>query len=150
MTEQKKATCYELSYLFIPTLDEAGASRVYDSLRALIDEKGSFTTEGVISKIPLAYSMRKNINNEYKYFDQAYFGWVRFTADSSVAKELQSKIEALPEVLRILMIKASDTVVEYTPLESEEYASVENTDTNKEEATDATVSEDVVANEVEE
>ncbi|MFT5280624.1 MAG: ribosomal protein S6 [Flavobacteriaceae bacterium] len=124
MTEQKKATCYELSYLFIPTIDEAKASAAHAALRALIDEKGSFTVEGESSTISLAYSMRKNINNEYKYFDEAYFGWIRFEADSSVADEIHDKAEKLPEALRILMVKASANVVEYIPedIEEDEYA----------------------------
>jgi hypothetical protein len=55
--------------------------------------------------IPLAYSMTKIISNIHKKFNNAYFGWIKFTMDSEKVLELKKKLDLDSNLIRFLILK---------------------------------------------
>ena len=99
-------TVYELGYLLVPTLtDKEVADAVALLGKTIADKGGSVTTQGDTHFIDLAYEMVKKIKSKNTKFDQAHFGWIKFTAGSETPAQLERACKEILEVLRILVVK---------------------------------------------
>jgi ribosomal protein S6 len=97
---------YELGYLLVPTLAEDEVPAAYGNLKELIASLGGAPVSDEMPRmIPLAYQMVKVISNIRNKFNNAYFGWVKFTMESDKVLELKKKLDLDPTVIRFLILK---------------------------------------------
>lgn len=107
---------YEVGYHLMPTIDESDVLVHVAKIKSLIDERGGIVISEEMPKlIVLAYDISKTINTKKQKFSKAYFGWVKFEMDPAKILDLKNKIESLPEVLRLLVIKTVKENTIHTP-----------------------------------
>ena len=90
---------YEIGYLLSPLISEEKLDEEIGSLRKIIEDGGSFImSEGQPKMQKLAYAVEKNEN--------AYFGWIKFTAGPEILLEIKGSFEKLKEkIIRFLIIE---------------------------------------------
>jgi small subunit ribosomal protein S6 len=92
---------YELVAIINPELDEEGVSGIIDRVSQSINSRGGAVEETKKwGKRKLAYPIRKFMEAEYVL--------ARFQLMPQSIKELETEISASEDVLRYLVIKASD------------------------------------------
>lgn len=122
---------YELGYHVIPTVKEEDIEGIVSGIRSIIEKAGgSFIAEGAPSLMRLAYPMLAREGEKQIEHDRGYFGWLKFEADVSVARELDEALKANPSILRHIVFK---TVREETRarLKAPTLREVKRTDTIK-------------------
>jgi len=127
-------TVYELGYLLVPTLSEKEVSETITGLeKTIASTGGSVTTKGATHFIDLAYEMVKKIKTKNVKFDQAHFGWVKFTADPETPAKLEKAIKNLDDVLRVIVVKTveDDAVTDLFVSEEMMEAEESNVDVNE-------------------
>lgn len=103
---EKISRVYEVGYLLVPTIAEDGVPAVYGNMKELIASfEGVVISDEMPRMIPLAYSMVKVVANVRNKFNNAYFGWFKFTMDSDKVLELKKKLDLSPDVIRFLILK---------------------------------------------
>lgn len=90
---------YELTYLISPELDEIKLQELSKNIEKIITEKSKNVRVETLRKISLSYPVEKQT--------QAFLGSIRFEAKTQDIKEMQKKIEKMPEILRYLLIHKS-------------------------------------------
>ncbi len=97
---------YEFAFHVLPTVAEGEVEKVFSAIKAEITKVGGECGEEEAPKrIQLAYEIVRQIEGKNRKFGTAYFGWVRFTAAPNHIPELTEDLQALPEVLRSIMIR---------------------------------------------
>jgi ribosomal protein S6 len=97
---------YELGYLLVPTVSEEEIPATYGNLKELVASFGGVTISDEMPKmIQLAYSMVKVVSNVRNKYNNAYFGWIKFTMDSDKVLELKKKLDLDPLLVRFLILK---------------------------------------------
>jgi ribosomal protein S6 len=99
---------YELGYHIVPTVtEEALPQEVLKVTDAVKNLGGSFIAEGFPARTHLAYALSKNVDGARRDFDTAYFGWITFELEPENIADFKAAIEAVPSVLRFLIIRTS-------------------------------------------
>ncbi|MBU4480400.1 30S ribosomal protein S6 [Patescibacteria group bacterium] len=97
---------YEIGYLLLPVIAEENVSLEVSKIKDIIEKnKGMFFSEGIPEMRGLTYPMTKAISGKNQKFDSAYFGWVKFEADSDVINLIKNELEKIGNILRFLIIK---------------------------------------------
>ena len=100
------ARVYELGYLLASTIPEENVPASYGNLKEMIVSFGGTVIADEMPKmIPLAYTMEKVISNIRHKWNNAYFGWTKFTMLPEKVLELKKKLDLSPELVRFLIIK---------------------------------------------
>ncbi len=96
MIEEEKKNYYELGFL--------SREEENQTIKNLLLEKGGeVLKEGPLSKVELAYPIKKN-----KY---AFFGYFYFTLAAEKVNEVKESLRWLPSVLRFILLKLPKIVV---------------------------------------
>ena len=97
---------YELAFHVLPTVAEGEVEGVVSSLLTHITSVGGeVTSQEDAKRIELAYPIVKKIEGKNRKFTSAYFGWVRFTADTVNIESLTEEIDLEKTLLRTLLIR---------------------------------------------
>ncbi len=97
---------YEFSVLLVPTLEESNIPGVFGDIKSLFESKGAvFISEEMPKLIELAYEMPRTIENKKTWFENAYFGWVKFEIDPSVLSELKEVFARNEQIIRFMTLK---------------------------------------------
>ncbi len=100
------ARVYEVSYLLSSAVEENDVPAEYGNLKELIASLGGeLISDEMPKNIELAYTISKVIKNIRYKFDNAYFGWFKFTMDADKVLELKKKLDLDPKIVRHLIIK---------------------------------------------
>ncbi len=103
--QQEGVNVYELGFHFLPTIAEDDIAVQFSQLKSLIEKRGGeFIAEDFPKMIPLAYEISKTIKTLKKRFENAYFGWVKFTLKPEDIVELEKEVKAFDPILRYLVI----------------------------------------------
>ncbi|MDE2038309.1 MAG: 30S ribosomal protein S6 [Patescibacteria group bacterium] len=96
---------YEIGYL-IAGVPEERVSAEADALKGVATSEGAvIIAEEAPRRERLAYTIRKKaFSGAYDKHDFAYFGWVKLEAASDKIEGIKKRVEALPSVLRMLLI----------------------------------------------
>mgnify|MGYP001587481716 CR=1 FL=1 len=98
---------YEIGYLLVPTIAaEAVAATIETLLRGTIAAGGGQILGGGEPKLmPLAYPIRKTIDNKNLRFREAYFASLRFNITPNRIAPLDQTFRLSPLLLRFLMVE---------------------------------------------
>ena len=101
---------YELAFHILPTVAEGEVSNVFESIKSLVTKNGgTIVDEEAPLRFELAYEIVKQSEGKNRKYASAYFGWVRFTAESNKIAHLLEEVDAKAEVLRHILIKLTKT-----------------------------------------
>ena len=125
---------YELAFHVLPTVAEGEVAAVFDTLKARITKDGGeLFDEEAPQRFDLAYEIVKHLEGKHRHFKSAYFGWVRFKAESEAINHLLEEMEADPQILRHLLLKLTK-VEEQNPFRFHEALAAEKMVTSVEES----------------
>ncbi len=114
--EEMEGRVYELAFHLLPTIAEADVPVRFSELKSTIEKQGgTFISEDAPKLIKLAYKIAKTIKAEKKHYNDAYFGWVKFTIDPEKLELIEKDLKLYDPMLRYLIIK---TVEENTMITS--------------------------------
>lgn len=95
---EKNQKTYEIGYLLTPLIPEDKLNENVSVIRKFIEDKhGLILSEGRPKTQKLAYSIKK--------FDSAYFGWIKFIANSEIIDDVSASFEKNGNILRFLVVK---------------------------------------------
>ena len=104
--EVSDARVYEVSYLLTPSVAEGDVATEYGNLKELINALGGeVISDEMPRNLELAYQMDKVIANIKHKFNNAYFGWFKFTMDAEKVLDLKKKLDLDTKIIRHLIIK---------------------------------------------
>ena len=107
-----EARVYEISFIFDNKLDEQTALEKSNALnQSIATLGGSFISEEAPYMRELAYEMIRVVNNVNIRFNEGYFGWIKFSFDSSKVKEFEKALKLDEQLVRYLVVT---TVAENT------------------------------------
>lgn len=114
--EKDAGVIYEVGFHLLPTVEESAVLTEFSKVRQIVEEaEGTVISEEMPKLLVLAYEIAKDIDSKRQKFNKAYFGWVKFEADSAVIGEIKKKIENLPSVLRFIIVKTVKENTLHTP-----------------------------------
>ena len=97
---------YELGYLVLPSVPTDNLQTVVSNIRSLIEKAGATPLDSEDpSLMDLAYSMSKTISARKYVVDEAYIGWMKFEAESTMVEAIKLSVDKIEEILRTLLIK---------------------------------------------
>jgi ribosomal protein S6 len=104
-TIRERLPVYEIGYL-IAGVPQERMSVEADAIKKLVADAGAVTiAEEAPRSERLAYVMRKKtVAGSYDSYDTADFGWIKFEVGSDKIEALKMAVEAVPSVLRMLLI----------------------------------------------
>jgi ribosomal protein S6 len=132
----ENAKLYELGFHINPTLAEEKANAVFSQIKDVVtNNKGEVVKEGALKNIKFAYTIIKKIDGVNERFTNAYFGWVKFNAESDVIAKIKKAVDNDASIIRYIFVKTVDDFEHSTEklaaemAESEEVSSEEIADT---------------------
>ena len=100
---------YELGFNLVSSIAEGDLDTEFKNLKDIITKQGGvISSESKPELINLAYTISKMIDSRRSKYSQAYFGWVRFTIESSKLEDLKKEVELFPNMLRFLLITTKE------------------------------------------
>lgn len=105
-TGSEELTTYELAFHVLPTVAEGEVNTVVEKLKSEIAAAGgTIIDEEAAERIELAYEVVKHYEGRNRKFKSAYFGWVRFTAESAAIPTLEEEVGGIGDILRHMLVK---------------------------------------------
>ena len=111
MTENIESTkegfkVYELGIHLLPSLSEADVQIEFSKIKSNIEKlEGEIISESIPRMFNLAYEIPKTLKAQKKWYETAYFGWVKFELDSSKLAVFEKFVKELEDTLRYLIVK---------------------------------------------
>jgi ribosomal protein S6 len=111
MTENIESTkesfkVYELGIHLLPSLSEADVQIEFSKIKSNIEKlDGEIISESQPRMFNLAYEIPKTLKAQKKWYETAYFGWVKFELDSSKLAVFEKFVKELENTLRYLIVK---------------------------------------------
>lgn len=130
-TEDGAARIYEVGYTIVPTVKEEDVEKIVGGIRSAIEKAGgSFIAEGAPSLIRLAYEMSAREGGKTLEHDRGYFGWIKFEAAVSIARDVEQLLKNAENIMRYIVFR---TVREDTraKMKAPQLREVKRTDTIK-------------------
>lgn len=98
---------YELGFHLLPIIEEDHVGAEMTVLKDVIESRGGIIISDEIPKaIKLAYPIAKIIENKRKFFNSAYFGWIRFQTTPDEILKLKEDFDKNEKILRFILINA--------------------------------------------
>lgn len=97
---------YELGIHILPTLSEADVLVEFSKIKSNIEKlEGEIISESEPRMFKLAYEIPKTIKAQKRWYETAYFGWVKFELDASKLAVFDKFVKELENTLRYLIVK---------------------------------------------
>jgi ribosomal protein S6 len=93
---------YELGFHLDPELPTEEVKKAYQTIRELIESKGTIVAEGEPLKIQLTYTISRQETTGRRDFDSAYFSWLVYEATAENHAEIVSTASANKKIVRFI------------------------------------------------
>lgn len=111
-SDEKEPLLYEVGYHLLSTTPEERVPEESGNIKDAIEALGGvLVSDGMPKLISLAYKMPKVVANKRKYFDAAFFGWIKFHMEPKAALTLRENLHKNDNILRFLLIKTEKEAV---------------------------------------
>jgi len=105
-TKDKESQLYEFGYHLLPTIASEAIAEEVTKLKNIIETHGGIMISDEMPKmVQLAYPISKVFANKRKFFESAYFGWIRYQMPALKNPELKEELEKNENILRFILIK---------------------------------------------
>jgi ribosomal protein S6 len=119
---------YELAFHIVPSHDDEGAKKVFDTIFKLVEDKGGKVINKSLPVLTnLIYQMEKTVDSVKSKYNRAYFAWIIFGSDD--IESLKLELDQNDDLLRYLIIKTD----QIDGIKSEEVAVMLSGEEKKEE-----------------
>lgn len=121
---------YEVGFHIVPTVAEADLGVEVTRVRDIIESAGGRAIADEYPKhIDLAYPMVKIAANKRAIYHSSYFGWMKFDAEPSAARAIDTAFKQNASIIRFILIKTvrENTMVPKKVLREKRSESVERT-----------------------
>ncbi len=112
MKEEKKedreqvVRIYEAGYLIAPTVKEEDLESIVGGIRNTIEKVGGvFIAEGAPAMTRLSYVIEVREGSGTAEHDRAYFGWIKFEAETAVVGMLEASFKRSADIIRHLVFR---------------------------------------------
>jgi len=97
---------YEVGYLVVSSIPEEVVAGEVSKIKEAIEKNGGIIKSDEYPKLrTLAYEMRKAVGgHNYKKYNTAYFGWMRFETEGSSLAEIKKTIDSNDQILRHILV----------------------------------------------
>ena len=122
---------YELGIHLLPTLSEADVKVEFSKIKSNIEKlDGEIISESEPNMFKLAYEIPKTIKAHKKWYETAYFGWVKFELDASKLSMFEKFVKELDNTLRYIIVKTvkENTLVSRDLIQSQDEDDKEEVD----------------------
>lgn len=103
-----KANVYEIGYLLVSSVSKEEALDEVSKIKNVLEKnKAKFLSEEEPKFIDLAYPMSKTVDADKKIYEDAYFGWIKFEAETENLAVLKKEFDSNKKILRYLLIKTN-------------------------------------------
>jgi ribosomal protein S6 len=105
---------YELGIHLLPTLSEADVQIEFSKIKSTIEKlQGEIISESAPKIFTLAYEIPKTIKAQKRWYETAYFGWVKFELEAKELAVFEKFVKELEHTLRYILVKTvrEDTIV---------------------------------------
>lgn len=107
-SESEESRVYEIGYLLIPNLSSEEVADTVNGIRDLVEGAGgAFISSENPKLLRLAYSMEKTKEHKKHAYEEAYFGWIKFHADTGATLEMKSKLDLDDNIIRFIIVKTT-------------------------------------------
>ena len=97
---------YEIGFHVVPTVDEAGAAKVADMIKAaVVKNDAEVISEAAPSRMRLSYTIERATAGAREKYDEAYFGFIKFAIEREHVAGLEQILRANREILRYLFVQ---------------------------------------------
>jgi ribosomal protein S6 len=105
-THADNQSVYEIGYLIVSSIPEEKVPAEAEAITKIVKASGaSMIADEAPHRMKLAYEMRKkNVGGTYEKYNDAFFGWTKFEVGSDKIEAVKKQIEAMPSILRMLLI----------------------------------------------
>ena len=104
--EDVKNNIYEIGCLFVPVISDKDVLNEVSNIKSLLEGlKCEFLSGDGPNMKELAYPMKKIMAGDKHLFKEAYFVWLKFTADSDKMEALKKDLDKYENILRYILIK---------------------------------------------
>lgn len=93
---------YELGFHLDPELPVEEVKKEYQTVRELIESKGTLVAEGEPNKIQLAYTISRQETSGRRDFNSAYFAWVVYEVTAENHAEIITAAGADKRIIRFI------------------------------------------------
>lgn len=99
---------YEIGFHVVPTVDEAGAAKVAETIKAAV-EKGDaeVISSSAPSRMRLSYTIERATAGKREKYDESYFGFIKFATEREHVAGLEQMLRADRNVLRYLLVETT-------------------------------------------
>ena len=105
--DHAERTIYEIGYLVLPSIPEDSLSEVVTKITNVFEKAGGTRIDGEDPFLyELSYEMSKTVGARKYIVHEAYLGWTKFELEPGAIEGVKAEIEKMPEILRILLVKA--------------------------------------------
>jgi ribosomal protein S6 len=94
---------YEIGYHLVPTLAEDAVAGEVAKIRAMLGDAEIITDEAP-HKMTLSYIVERPGTGRREKYGEAYFGFIKFAIDKSEINGIETKLRAMREILRYLLV----------------------------------------------
>jgi ribosomal protein S6 len=95
---------YEIGYHLVPTLAEDAVAGEVAKIRAMLGDAEIITDEAP-KKMTLSYIIERPGAGRREKYGEAYFGFIKFAIDKEHINDIETKLRAMREVLRYLLVQ---------------------------------------------
>ncbi|MES2006817.1 MAG: 30S ribosomal protein S6 [Patescibacteria group bacterium] len=97
---------YEIGFHVVPTVDEAGAAKAADAIKAaVVKGDAEIISEAAPSRMRLSYTIERATAGAREKYDEAYFGVIKFAIEREHVAGLEQVLRANREILRYLFVQ---------------------------------------------
>lgn len=99
---------YEVGFLLVPELDEAGVATAVESIRAEIKKgEAEIISEGSPQKKVLTYTIERTTTAKRAKYNDAYFGFIKFATEREHIPALETFLRSAKDIMRHLLIETT-------------------------------------------
>lgn len=104
---------YEIGFHLDPELPIEEVKKTYQSIRALITNRGVFVAEGEPEKIQLAYTISRQEVAGRRDFDSAYFSWIVYETSTEHHTEILKAASSEKSIIRFIDLHTTKDVARH-------------------------------------
>jgi len=97
---------YEIGFHVVPTLDEAGAAKMAETIKAaVVKGDAEIISEVAPTRMRLSYTIERATAGKREKYDESYFGFIKFATERENVPALEQMLRADRNVLRYLFVQ---------------------------------------------
>lgn len=108
-----EARVYEIAFHIDPELPSEEVKKVYEGIRAVVQDAGPIFAESAPKKLQLAYTISRSDTAGRRDFDTAFFGWIAYEAQGTGHDAVLAAVKEETRIFRSLDLRTTKEQAEH-------------------------------------